>query len=212
METNETGSQRHIVKVDRRLCPHCDSSVFIKTFRAHKRLYFDSSTSKWHVRAEHWSDQEFGGSEASDSPPGSVGHTSTVSEEDTSLLVPLVSDRESDEQDTNNEGNCCKILKPSGFDTVPLTICNRQAIFCIHIPVVCTIFHFVQNPIVKKCGLQHQNIFCVTSRTQIPDQLLLAYKAQLAHRRRLFWCSTSLPLSCISERSTMFQIYFHNNY
>lgn len=43
----EEVSQRRILKVDRRICPHCDKNVSFKTYRLHKRLYYNSSLGTW---------------------------------------------------------------------------------------------------------------------------------------------------------------------
>lgn len=32
-----------------RICPHCSKELNIKTYKEHRRLYYDSSTSKWYV-------------------------------------------------------------------------------------------------------------------------------------------------------------------
>lgn len=84
-------AQRRIRRVNWRYCPHCERSVSVKTFKTHKRLYFNSVTNNWCVRIERMSDlPEVGsGNEDSDSPPGSVGHMSTFSNDDMSLEVPF---------------------------------------------------------------------------------------------------------------------------
>lgn len=38
---------RRFLVVSRRICPHCGKSVSFKTFKAHKRLYYDSFHDKW---------------------------------------------------------------------------------------------------------------------------------------------------------------------
>ena len=40
-------SSRKILRVERRTCPHCDSLVSLKTYKAHKRRYFDSVSETW---------------------------------------------------------------------------------------------------------------------------------------------------------------------
>ena len=32
---------------DQRMCPHCNQIVSYKTYRAHKRLYYNSETNAW---------------------------------------------------------------------------------------------------------------------------------------------------------------------
>ena len=31
----------------RRFCPHCSESLSLKTFKTHKRLYYDEDADKW---------------------------------------------------------------------------------------------------------------------------------------------------------------------
>lgn len=42
-------SNRQIIQVEKRFCPHCNKTVSFKTFKAHKRLHYDSSNKKWLV-------------------------------------------------------------------------------------------------------------------------------------------------------------------
>ncbi len=44
MEPEKNVVGRPILRVDRRLCPHCSQSV---SFKAHKRLYYDASSAQW---------------------------------------------------------------------------------------------------------------------------------------------------------------------
>ena len=44
-----TSAERHIIRVDKRHCPHCDQYVSLKTFKTHKRLYYDCCNNKWFV-------------------------------------------------------------------------------------------------------------------------------------------------------------------
>ena len=90
-------TQRRIVKVDRRFCPHCKRSVSIKTFKAHKRLYFDSSTNSWHHQSESLSERDvLSSDESTDSPPGSVGSVPSISADPDFSLDTTVSEPESD--------------------------------------------------------------------------------------------------------------------
>ena len=36
------------IKISRRYCPHCKETLSYKTFRTHKRLYYDAVQSVWH--------------------------------------------------------------------------------------------------------------------------------------------------------------------
>lgn len=38
--------ERPYIKVERKVCPHCDQQLSIKTYKTHKRFY-DSSTNTW---------------------------------------------------------------------------------------------------------------------------------------------------------------------
>ena len=42
-----SSSARKILRVERRNCPHCDCLVSLKTFKAHKRRYFDAASGRW---------------------------------------------------------------------------------------------------------------------------------------------------------------------
>ena len=41
-----------VVRTSRRLCPHCNQSVSFKTFKAHRRLYYDSAHDQWLGKAD----------------------------------------------------------------------------------------------------------------------------------------------------------------
>lgn len=60
----------------RRLCPHCDESVSLKTYKAHRRMYYDSSNDRWSYRQrfeEHISSSDSDNGMASESPPHTIG-------------------------------------------------------------------------------------------------------------------------------------------
>lgn len=41
-------SEEHrTVRTSRRLCPHCDQCVSFKTYKAHRRLYYDPASDRW---------------------------------------------------------------------------------------------------------------------------------------------------------------------
>ena len=44
--------EHHIVRTSRRLCPHCNQSVSFKTFKAHRRRYYDPASDRWLGNAE----------------------------------------------------------------------------------------------------------------------------------------------------------------
>ena len=78
--------ERRIHKVNRRLCPHCDKNVSYKTYKSHKRLYFDTTSGAWIINRDDnnlSNPHEFPDlSESMDaeSPPGSPGHVPLNSE------------------------------------------------------------------------------------------------------------------------------------
>lgn len=41
-------SKRCILRVNRRHCPHCDGYISLKTYKAHRRRYYDSESDTWH--------------------------------------------------------------------------------------------------------------------------------------------------------------------
>lgn len=51
MDVNLSG-ERRIVHTSRRLCPHCNRSVSFKTFKAHRRLYYDPARDRWVARGQ----------------------------------------------------------------------------------------------------------------------------------------------------------------
>ena len=38
---------RPTLSIDRRHCPHCSQFISLKTYKAHKRLYYDSDACVW---------------------------------------------------------------------------------------------------------------------------------------------------------------------
>ena len=72
----EVRSDRSLLRVSRRLCPHCDKRVSFKTFKAHKRLYYDPARDHWFTSVsvpESQCDEEPTTDEA---PPSSFRHNS----------------------------------------------------------------------------------------------------------------------------------------
>ena len=39
--------ERPVLKIDRRYCPHCNEQLSARTFKAHKRRYYDSQRGEW---------------------------------------------------------------------------------------------------------------------------------------------------------------------
>ena len=74
--------QREIVRVNRRHCPHCDRYV---SYKAHKRLYFQSLTGDWSTCTSESTMPQDTGDERSESPPISLGQASPISNDDLQL-------------------------------------------------------------------------------------------------------------------------------
>ena len=55
----------------RRICPHCNEYVSLKTYKAHRRLHYDAITDRWSRRESSVSEEEEDTLE--DSPPQSIG-------------------------------------------------------------------------------------------------------------------------------------------
>ena len=43
----DSAGVRRILRTERWLCPHCDQLLSVKTFKAHKRTYYDASRNTW---------------------------------------------------------------------------------------------------------------------------------------------------------------------
>ena len=59
----------------RKLCPHCDESASVNTYKAHRRMYYDSASDKWSCRQILIREQTSASDsdDLIDSPPQSVG-------------------------------------------------------------------------------------------------------------------------------------------
>lgn len=57
---------RRILCVQRRICPHCNKSVSLKTYKMHKRLYYDQECDNWFVSgySHHYSNESKSSSES----------------------------------------------------------------------------------------------------------------------------------------------------
>lgn len=66
--------ERPLRRVERRYCPHCNKNPSLKTFKAHKRLYFNVQQDTWVHLAEIEGSADVGihsSKERSSSPPQS---------------------------------------------------------------------------------------------------------------------------------------------
>ena len=78
MDCPPTPKKRKQFRPDQRLCPHCEEIVSYKTFRTHKRLYFNSKTNSWFGIKQSCNQYQFVANEGaalgekvlSESPPG----------------------------------------------------------------------------------------------------------------------------------------------
>ena len=43
----DKGVSRKILVVERRWCPHCSQNLSLKTYKAHKRMYYDLAIRQW---------------------------------------------------------------------------------------------------------------------------------------------------------------------
>jgi hypothetical protein len=68
---------RRVIRTDRWVCPHCDQLLSTKTFKAHKRRYFDASSNSWLTKqsldhtGDAWLEQDstLSSAESSDGDP-----------------------------------------------------------------------------------------------------------------------------------------------
>lgn len=74
--------ERRIIKVDRRYCPHCQSYLSIKTFKAHRRLFFNEDTTSWSVQENDTEEENFS------SPPRAVSYEDLIPCDDDSTGSP----------------------------------------------------------------------------------------------------------------------------
>ena len=44
---SDSASSRRLIQIQKRHCPHCNKIVSFKTFKAHKRLHYDSHAKQW---------------------------------------------------------------------------------------------------------------------------------------------------------------------
>lgn len=66
---------RRVLRVERRTCPHCDTPVSLKTFKAHKRRFFDATRGQW---LDTINDSQ---SEHAESPPPLMPHEPSTTPE-----------------------------------------------------------------------------------------------------------------------------------
>lgn len=100
-DESQSVSTRKIIKVSKRYCPHCQETLSYKTYRIHKRLYFDSYRSSW-LAIEQPQDEERALSSSiilEPSPP-------TESFMDTSPSLELARQDESPPRDFHHDVQC----------------------------------------------------------------------------------------------------------
>ena len=109
LEETKLPDAKRIRRPDIRCCPHCSAVVSYKTFKRHKRLYYNSYTSVWHISSHEVSGEC---SNLEESPPGSV--ESVLSNEsghhvqDVCVLSPPLSDPADDlvVSDSTSSSDC----------------------------------------------------------------------------------------------------------
>lgn len=82
---------RSMMRVDRRHCPHCECFVSLKTYKTHRRLYYDVNRDSWHTSSDlHTTDTGFddAADSSNSSPPRSLSPTELV-RADTSEMEEL---------------------------------------------------------------------------------------------------------------------------
>lgn len=47
MIDQDSDTDRPLMRVERRCCPHCKKNLSLKTYKAHKRLYFNELDDSW---------------------------------------------------------------------------------------------------------------------------------------------------------------------
>ncbi len=83
--TAENKSGRVILRVDRRFFPHCQEYLSFKTFKIHKRLYYNSGRDRW--ISKYYQDNtgeipDIGDETSDETPPISFGVPVSDSEDD----------------------------------------------------------------------------------------------------------------------------------
>ena len=65
---SHTESHRKVLIVERRRCPHCDQNLSIKTYKAHKRRYYNLVNETWLTKEVKKLQDDFDSSD-NESPP-----------------------------------------------------------------------------------------------------------------------------------------------
>ena len=79
MDEEATSSLRSHLCIERRHCPHCSKFVSLKTYKAHKRVYYDSDSDLWQTDGAETTQ-----SAREESPP--------LSESDATTTFPILDD------------------------------------------------------------------------------------------------------------------------
>ena len=53
MDAAGAPTPRSILRIERRHCPHCSQFISLKTYRAHKRLYYDPDVCVWQTSTSY---------------------------------------------------------------------------------------------------------------------------------------------------------------
>ena len=73
-------NSRPVLRVERRLCPHCQEYLSFKTYKTHKRLYYVSSSDQWISKGSSSSCDSV--TTMAESAPVSFGEPITSNQED----------------------------------------------------------------------------------------------------------------------------------
>lgn len=68
---SQTESHRKVLIVERRRCPHCNQNLSLKTYKAHKRRYYNLVNDTWLTKEvkKLQDDFDFSDNESLESPP-----------------------------------------------------------------------------------------------------------------------------------------------
>ena len=86
----DKGSSRKILVVERRWCPHCSQHLSLKTYKAHKRMYYDQATCQWFAKLTF--NVEVQDDDSSDSTDNEYYSESPPQSEDDGKMTPCLNE------------------------------------------------------------------------------------------------------------------------
>lgn len=84
---NQIESQQKLA-VERRKCPHCNQNLSLKTFKAHKRRYYDRVNHTWLTKEKAKQLQDGFDSSDNESPPSICENNYESMDDDNNYLPP----------------------------------------------------------------------------------------------------------------------------